>query len=419
MHFIQLHLSGETMRTHLLLLFASATLAQADWKSEMLKQGNELYESTKNKTVELYKELKPAEMSKEESKEEHMNALWDELLPQLEEGLKYTNKLEKAPESSWIGPDKKDLQEDMDKVFDGIIATLIDDDFHAYKKEINALQQDIASKKNTIAFYREKKISAPAQSKFKTTKAEYAEKIEILKEENRNSQIRIGQVKQKLIRQFADIGVKLTPEQINVLLTRVDGDDIIQMALMMDVLKHITKQIMVLMKENSEDLNYAKKYYGLHLVTLELVVYIQQKYIDKVDNEYIPKIDTIMFEAQKMVEETKKLAASDVSERRRSIYEKNMQTQELTAKVATLYRQDLITSKISMMNAQKIAKKNLQLARNTYKTVVLSADLYELISESQQMFSEVSRIQVPNIVPFENIQIQKKYYELTKLIRKK
>ncbi|AKF24902.1 hypothetical protein YH65_05485 [Sulfurovum lithotrophicum] len=405
---------------HKILIFlATASLLQADWKSDMLKQGTELYETTRNKTVELYKELKPSELSKEESKAEHMNTLWDELLPDLEKGLEYTDKLEKAPDSSWIGSDKKDIQEDLDKVFNKIIDTLIEDDFLSYKKEINSLRQDIAANKNTIAFYREKKISAPLQSKIKTTKSEYAEKIESLQEENKSNELRIGQVKQKLIQQFSDIGVNLTPEQINVLLTRVDGDDIIQMALMMDVLKHITQQIMVLMKENSEDLNYAKKYYGLHLVSLELVVYIQQNYINKVDNLYIPKIDNIMFEAKKMVAETKRLAASEASERRRSIYEKNVQAQELTAHVAELYRQDLITSKVSMINAQKITKKNLQLARNTYKTVVLSADLYELISESQHMFSEVSKIQVPNIVPFENMQIQKKYYELTKLIEKK
>ncbi len=407
------------MRKDFLLFLTAATLLQADWKSDMLEQGTELYNNAKNKTVTLYKELKPAVPGKKESEEAHMNALWDTLLPQLEEGLDYTNKLEKAPESAWIGSDKKDIQEDIDKVFNKIINTLIEDDFMAYKKEINSLEQDISANKNTVAFYREKKISAPLQSSIKTTKADYAEKIEALQGENRQYQTRITQVKGKLIRQFSDIGVTLTPEQINVLLSRVDGDDIIQMALMMDVLKHITSQIMVLMKENHEDLDYAKKYYGLHLVTLELVVYIQQKYIDKVDRRYIPKIDAIMFEAQKMAGETQRLADSEISERRRRIYQKNMQTQKLTAHVAELYKQDLITSKISMINAMKITKRNLMLARNTYKTVVLSADLYELISESRNMFSEVSKIQVPSIVPFENMQIEKKYYELTKLIEKK
>jgi len=117
------------MRTHLLLLLASATFVQADWKSDMLEQGTMLYENAKHKTVELYKELKPL-----------------------------------------------------------------------------------------------------AQSSIKTTKADYAKKIEELQEENLDNERRIEQIKSRLIQQFADIGVNLSAEQINVLLTRVDGDDIIQMA---------------------------------------------------------------------------------------------------------------------------------------------------------------------------------------------
>jgi len=406
------------MRIYFLLLLLSTIVVHADWKSDMVEQSVALYENAKEKSVALYREFKPSDITQKESREAHMNALWDTVLPQLEKGLVYTDALEKAPESAWIGSDKKEIQHDIDGVFNTIIDTLIDDDFLSYKKEINHLKQTINANRNTIAFYREKKISAPAQSRLKTTKSGYAEKIEALKEENQNNRARIEAIKGKLIQQFTEIGVTLSKEQINVLLTRVDGDDIIQMALMMDLLKHITHQIMTLMQENNESLHYAKKYYGLHLVTLELVVYIQQNYIDKVAHLYLPKIETLLFEAKKMVAETQKLAASELSERRRSIYEKNIQTQKLTAYVATRYKEDLLTSKKSMEEAEKITKKNLLLARNTYKTVLLSADLYTLMSESQAMFLEVSKIQVPNIVPFENMQIEKKYYELTKLIEK-
>ena len=34
--------------------------------------------------------------------------------------------------------------------------------------------------------------------------------------------------------------------------------------------------------------------------------------------------------------------------------------------------------------------------------MMLSADLFDLINESQSMFEEVSKIQVPSLVPFEN-----------------
>ena len=48
---------------------------------------------------------------------------------------------------------------------------------------------------------------------------------------------------------------------------------------------------------------------------------------------------------------------------------------------------------------------------------MLSADLFELINESQSMFEEVSKIQVPNLVPFENFQMEQKYRELTEKLR--
>jgi len=48
---------------------------------------------------------------------------------------------------------------------------------------------------------------------------------------------------------------------------------------------------------------------------------------------------------------------------------------------------------------------------------MLSADLFDLINESQNMFAEVSKIQVPNLVPFENLQLEQKYKELTEKLR--
>jgi hypothetical protein len=69
-----------------------------------------------------------------------------------------------------------------------------------------------------------------------------------------------------------------------------------------------------------------------------------------------------------------------------------------------------------MIEAQKVALANLRVSKNTYETVSLSADLYDLISESQEMFVEISKIQVPDIIPFENVQLKQKYRELTEKI---
>jgi len=181
----------------------------------------------------------------------------------------------------------------------------------------------------------------------------------------------------------------------------------------METLKHITNQILELMKASKEELKQAKKYYGMHQVLLELVVYIQQQYIAKCDNVYLPKIDKMITDSEQMIENTNRLKGQEEDARRRSIYNHNLDAQTLTHKAAKLYRKDIVASRNNMIEAQKISKSNLTLSKNTYATVMLSTDLFDLITESQSMFEEVSKIQVPNLVPFENLQMEQKYRELT------
>jgi hypothetical protein len=402
-----------TMRsTYLLLLLF--TFLQADWKSDMLDKSNQLYNETKNITILLYKENVETEPL---SKEQHMNRVWDKIYPDLEEGAKNIDKLNNAPDSAWIGTDKEDVQEDINKLFEMIVNGLIQDDLLIYKTKMESLKKEISENKSDILRYREKRVGAPQKSAIYTTKSGYDEKIIETKNENKIFENEIHLIKDDLKKNFAEIGVNLSAAQIDVLLTRIDGDDIIQISLVMETLKHITNQILELMKASKEELTQAKKYYGMHQVLLELVVYIQQKYINKCNDIYIPKIDNMISDSAEMIANTSRLRDQEEDVRRKSIYNSNLDALELTNRAAILYKKDIIASRNNMSEAQQIAKENLKLSKNTYATVMLSADLFDLISESQNMFEEVSKIQVPNLVPFENIQLEEKYRELTEKLR--
>ena len=401
------------MKSHYLLLLLLSTL-QADWKSDMLEKSNQIYNETKDKTILLYKENVETQAL---TKEERMDKVWDNVYDDLEEGAKNIDKLNNAPESTWIGTDKEDVQKDINKLFEMIVNGLIEDDLLIYKTKMAKLKKEISNNKSDILKYREKRVGAPKSSSIYTTKSGFDTKIEETKNENGILENEIRIIKEDLKKNFQEIGVNLSSEQIDVLLTRVDGDDIIQISLVMETLKHVTNQILELMKASKEELTQAKKYYGMHQVLLELVVYIQQKYIDKCNAVYLPKIDTMIVESASMMDNTKRLRDREEDTRRRSIYNNNLDAQMLTNKAATLYRKDIVASRNNMSEAQKISKENLKLSQNTYATVMLSADLFDLINESQSMFEEVSKIQVPNLVPFENIQLEQKYKELTEKLR--
>ena len=47
---------------------------------------------------------------------------------------------------------------------------------------------------------------------------------------------------------------------------------------------------------------------------------------------------------------------------------------------------------------------------------MISAELSHLLQSSIEAFNALQQIQIPDIIPFENIQMQKKYVELSRAI---
>ena len=403
------------MRFYFLILVFLNTL-NADIATNIVDKSNEFYSKVKDKTIQW---VTPTKLSLEEKKQQHQNAIWEKVFDDLGEGVESLNALENAPQKSWIGSDKESIQRDIDTILETLIESLTDDELFAYREKITTLKKKVQNNKEDMLLYREKKIGAPVSSLIYTTKSGFDSKIEDMYLENTVYENDIRIVKDELRNNFNKIGIVLSKEQIDVLLSRIDGEDIIQISLVMDILKEITTQIIALMQQSNEEIFYAKKYYGMHLITLKLVVYIQQKYIDKVSNEYLPKIEVLITTAQNMILQTKHLKHKEENSQRRAIYSKNLEAQHLAYKASKRYKKDLILSKNSMLQAQKRANADLRLSKNTYKTVTLSSELYHLIVESQQNLTQVSKIQMPFIVPFENKKMQAKYKELTSLMQDK
>jgi len=357
-------------------------------------------------------------LSISEIRKQHFIEIWKDLFKEFEDSAMLEEELVFAPEKAWFKTDKRDLREDIDEKLNDIMEYLTHDNLLSYKDEVASLQEKITERKKDILLYREKKVGAPISSIVHKTKEDYDKKIKEAKEDIKVYKNEIRIIRNALALNLANIGVNLNEKQIDILLTRVDGDNFIQMSLSMDILSQITEQLMQLMKESNEELEQAKKYYAMHLVSLELVVKIQQKYIDKLDNDYIPKINDIIKQADEMIVRTNVSLNQDNNSKRKLIYKKNMENQKFTLKVAVLYKKQMLNQKAKVRQAQRTAQENLKLSRNTYRTVLLSADLYDMMSEDQQIFNKVMAIQIPEIVPFENIQIQKKYKELTVFLQK-
>jgi len=399
--------------TTLLTLTFLTTISQAQWSDSI----TDAYKTSKEKSQELYQsakhKLEPRKLTPKELQEKRFGELWEEVFEEYKEGASLLKNAQNAPNSAWFEKDKMDYKGDLDNVLNRIIKILTDDELLSYKNEIEYKKNEINGLKTDIINYREKMVAAPKESMIYTTKSKYQEKIKNAKDGIAIFQNDIEIIKRRLEKRFLNNGIALSMGQIDVLLTRVDGDDIIQMTVIMDVLNKITEQILKLMQDSNEELTQAKKYYGMHLISWQLVLHIQQKYIDRVNRNFVPQIEHIIYQTEKMIENTSRLYEVENDPTKRSIYQKNLDIQKETKQVAQTYKEQLLSAKDEMKKAQKISISNLKLARNTYYTVSLSSELYSVISQSQTLFSKIAKIQMPTIIPFQNKKIKKKYQEIT------
>jgi hypothetical protein len=348
-----------------------------------------------------------------------INQRWSDVKDDLLDVSKLYNKKSKAPQNKWFGTDKGDIQDSIENRLNDILDTLLDNNFKEHKKRIKKLNSKISDLKDKLLEYQENSIMAPTKSKLHTTKSQYKSKIKETKDSIKAIEKKIEKTKQKIKGDFSKIaGVNLSSEQVDALLSTVYGDDIIQSTYVLSIIKNITEQILQLMKMSNENLIKAKRYYGMHLGSVELIYLIQKKYIQKIDTTYLPKIDSIIANTKSLMQNTEAKIDQN-SKELANAYKDNLKNQALNLKVAKLYKEQLLKYKNQILLSLVATKKNLELARNTYETVSLSDNLYSLIDKSKSEFEKIIKLQIPKIEPFKNIQMAKKFKDLTNQILQK
>ncbi len=412
-----------------LLLSLLQQPAQADWQDSL----NNAWDTTKDlsgdtldKTKDLYESLSgdvklvngnatpiSTELIQSENRS-HLKKIWPDVLDNLDKALKINQKIDEAPEESWFGSNKGSLTKDQFEVFDEIEALLDSPAISQNRQNIDRLRDKINDERKKIAKFKEKQVIATDAKRKKLE-----DKIAKAKKRINLYQNNIDYQKNNLKARLKEMGLLLDNQQIDVLLSRVDSDDIIKMSVVFDVLADVTKQLMELTKEFNEDINQARKYYGMHVVLLKVALTMQQNYINKVDQQYLPKIEAIQDETARIHQQSQALLRSEKNPSQRKVLKHNLQAQQLTQKVARLYAQQLERQKQKIEQAHKRALKDYLVAKNTFDTVKLSAELIRLMKTNQASFNALMNIQIPEIVPFKNIEMQKKFEELSLLLKRK
>jgi len=348
---------------------------------------------------------------------------WGKLHAKLDDTLTLLAEKQTLPESTWnpFKDDKQSLDKEINALLDEAVEILNISDLSDIKQQINECQADISDYKKIIAELRTQKMMAPKDTAawkiWENDVSDYEKKIASYKQSITAKEQTIDELKSRMQDQFLKKGIALDSEQIDTLIYSVTGDDDIEIISVYNNIKAITAKLKDLTAESGENIETAKRYYGMHALLLKILINLQQNYVDRVDGQYMPELSAIEKINQQLIEKTRSLLRTSESQHKK-IYQANLDAQQLTKRTVTLYRQYLDKNKTRINQSLKKIFKEYQAAENTYMTVSTAYTLIAMMRDADNLFNSINELQIPDLLTFDNKAMKAEFKKLTGRIEK-
>jgi hypothetical protein len=350
------------------------------------------------------------------SEEQGFGAVWEDVVPKLNETLVLEERHEALPDSAWFGSDKVSNQAEIDALLDDAVEILSTSPVQRFRDRIRQIQGEIVRARADIADYRQRRVSAPADAALKRTVADYDRLIEAREADIERLTKEQAKVKREFARAVRDLGVELSDEQVEFLLSTIVGDNMVDLGVLFDNVKSVTDQLEKLVAQSGEDLASARRYYGMYVVLLRALRRMHVQIEETIGEQYVPRIDSIIARAQSLMAETRRLERQ--SPGKRELLAANREAQQLTIEAAAVYRQYLGEQAAQVGKARAELDKDIAAAWNTYETVRVSGELVGLVRSSQRLLEALMNRQVPALRPFENLEMRREFDKLTEQLRR-
>src|SRR5262245_34503967 len=309
---------------------------------------------------------------------------------------------------------KEDREKKIRDLLDAALGIITDVPVVDVQKKIEGLRKNIRELDERIVKLREKQIGAPKDGVlpgFITDTVdslgkdidEAKKKIDLNREE-------IAKAKGEVTIALDKAGIKLAPEQVDLLLDSVLSGDLVRLVAVFNSAKLIDGQLGKLMIASGENIGAARKYFAMHAALFALLVQSQDLLIAKIDQQYLPKLTAIEQDAK-----TAELLRAENREDQKRALEGNRESQRLADEAAKGYRRYLLQQREQVAKARQRATHDLRIADNTFETVEASFQLRNLMKDSAASFEAIQRLEAPTFDQiFRNEELRREFESLTR-----
>ena len=287
------------------------------------------------------------------------------------------------------------------------------------QKKIEGLRKNIREIEDQITKTKEKQISAPKDGMLPgvitdTVDSLGAQIVELNKKIDLN-RAEIKAAKGEIIAGLNNAGMKLSPEQVDLLLDSVLSGDLVRLVAVFNAAKVIDGQLAKLMAASGDNLNASRKYFAMHAALFAMLVQSQDATIAKIDTNYTPKLDAILKDIQAARLKTAELMKAENRPDQKRALEANRDAQKMAEEAAKSYKKYLSQQREQVAKARLKAAHDLRIADNTFETVEASFQLRNLMRDSSQSFEALQKLEAPTFEQiFRNEELRREFENLTR-----
>ncbi len=287
------------------------------------------------------------------------------------------------------------------------------------QKKVEGLRQNIRDIEAQISTLKEKQITAPKDALLPGV---LTDTVSSLDSNIKDAYARIDKNKDEIAKTKAEIagalsktGVELTPDQVDLLLDSVLSGDLVRLVAVFNAAKIIDSQLGKLLNAAGDNMNSARKYFAMHAALFAMLVHAQGTAIEKIDTNYMPKLNAILKDIQSAQAKTTKLLQAENRPDQKRALEANRDAQKVAAEAAKGYRRYLQQQREQIASARTRAVHDLRIADNTYETVEASFQLKNLMRDSAASFEAIQKLEAPTFDQiFKNEELRQEFENLTR-----
>ena len=314
---------------------------------------------------------------------------------------------------------REDREDKIRRLLDSALGIVTDVPIVDVQKKIEEHRKSIREIEEQIVSLKEKQLTAPKDGMLPgvltDTVATLGGQIEDSQKRIAENRDGIKNAKTEIQDALAKSGVELEPEQVDLLLDSVLSGDLVRLVATFNAAKLIDGQLAKLMSATGDNMNAARKYFAMHAALFAMLVHAQDATIEKIDTQYMPKLEAILNDVTAAREKTIALLRAENRPDQRRALDANRDSQKLAEEAAKGYRRYLQQQREQIANARSRAAHDLRIADNTYETVEASFQLRNLMRDSSSSFEALQKLEAPTFDQiFKNEELRREFENLTR-----